>query len=197
MTQPQENPARKILFITLDQFRADLLHGRLAEHASLPNLEAFAREATTFTRHFSVTTPCGPSRTSLLTGMYAMNHRSICSGIPLASHHTNLALEVRKLGIEPLLFGYTDTTQDPRGRPTHDPDLRSYEQVMPGFREIVGMPFTNNLSWMSDLGAKGYDVPHFKAPWYPDKASGPELWALTRFVLSLSGRTPAAKPANK
>ena len=174
MVDQHGDPARKILFITLDQFRADLIHGRLAEHSSLPNLKAFAKEATSFNQTFSVTTPCGPSRTSLLTGMYAMNHRSICSGIPLANHHTNLALEVRKHGVEPLLFGYTDTTQDPRGRPSSDPDLKSYEQVMPGFREIVSMPFLSSLSWMSDLSAKGYDVPNLRAPWYPECATGPE-----------------------
>lgn len=174
MTSEHESSAPKILFITLDQFRADLLDGRLDKHSTLPNLKEFAKQAVSFIRHFSVTTPCGPARTSLLTGMYAMNHRSVSSGTPLASHYTNLALELRKHGIEPLLYGYTDTAQDPRGRPFHDPDLRSYEQVMPGFREVVSMPFMNSKSWMADLVAKGYDVPHFKAPWYPDGASGPE-----------------------
>ena len=32
----------------------------------------------------------------------------------LDTRHTNIALEMRKLGYDPTLAGYTDTTRDPR-----------------------------------------------------------------------------------
>ena len=105
----------KVLFIVMDQMRADCVTGALAEAARLPNLRALMAEAVTFTSHYTVTVPCGPARASLLTGLYAMNHRSVRNGTPLARHHTNLALELRKAGREPLLFGYTDTSPDPEG----------------------------------------------------------------------------------
>jgi len=112
---------RKVLIVILDQLRADCIKGGLAEHVKTPNIDAFRKEAVTFTRHFSVTNPCGPSRTSIFTGMYAMNHRSVRNGSPLADKITNLAREARKSGYDPLLFGYTDTSIDPRSRPPTTP----------------------------------------------------------------------------
>ena len=82
---------RKVLVVITDQFRADLISGALAGHVSLPNIDAFRKEAVTFTSHFSVTNPCGPSRASILTGRYAMNHRSVRNGTPLSDGITNIA----------------------------------------------------------------------------------------------------------
>jgi arylsulfatase A-like enzyme len=155
--------AGKILFVVVDHLRADVLNGRLAEAARLPNLRALMSEAVTFLNHFSVTTPCGPARASLLTGLYAMNHRSVRNGTPLAAHHTNLALELRKCGREPLLFGYTDTSPDPGTKHPADPDLKSYEGLMPGFKEILEMRFETSLPWLVDLAGKGYDVSNYRA----------------------------------
>ena len=67
----------KVLLIVIDQFRADCLNGALSGDVDLPNLRGLMGESVTFNRHYTVTTPCGPSRASLLTGLYAMNHRSI------------------------------------------------------------------------------------------------------------------------
>ena len=151
--------AKRILFIVMDHMRADLLTGALAGHVNLPNLRAFMADAATFTNHFSVTVPCGPARASLLTGLYAMNHRSVRNGTPLSRDHTNLALELRRAGTEPLLFGYTDTSADPRGLDPADPALRTYEGLLPGFEEIVRMRFETSNGWLADLRTKGYDLP--------------------------------------
>ena len=155
---------RNVLFIVMDQLRADVLTGALAGFAPTPNLDAFAASAIRFDNHFSVTSPCGPSRASLLTGLYAMNHRAIRNGTPLASHHTNLALEARKLGHEPLLFGYTDIQPDPTGRSPADPDNFVYENTLPGFREIVEMRLEYGAEWLGHLRAHGYDVPDAMSP---------------------------------
>lgn len=148
----------KILFITMDQMRADVLIGGLADAALMPNLQMLMSESVSFSNHFSVTTPCGPARASLLTGLYAMNHRSVRNGVPLADHHTNIALELRKIGREPMLFGYTDTSPDPVGKPPLDPDITSYEGLMTGFSEVVQMRFDTSYPWVADLASKGYDV---------------------------------------
>ena len=64
-TVPQTKP--NTLFIVIDQLRADCVFGQLANHLDLPNMRALADDAVTFRNHYSVTSPCGPSRVSLLT----------------------------------------------------------------------------------------------------------------------------------
>jgi len=90
--------ANKILLFVIDQLRADCLIGSLAQTVPLPHLQALMSEATSFNQHYTVTTPCGPSRASLLTGLYAMNHRSVRNGTPLAKHHLTIGHHMRKAG---------------------------------------------------------------------------------------------------
>lgn len=152
---------RKILFIVIDQMRADCLSGALAEHVDLPNIRALQQDAVRFDQHFTVITPCGPSRCSLLTGQYGMNHRAIRNGTPLRRGTPNVATESRKAGYEPLLFGYNDTTVDPTGKHPNDPDLIGYEHVMEGFRELLEMRLEESYPWRANLKAQGYDIPDY------------------------------------
>jgi arylsulfatase A-like enzyme len=117
--------AKNILLVVIDQFRADCLAmpASLSQSVELPNLRALMQDGMTFNQHYTVTTPCGPSRASLLTGLYAMNHRSVRNGTPLGNHHKSLGNYMRAVGYEPTLFGYTDTSADPDGRHPEDPDL--------------------------------------------------------------------------
>ena len=45
--------------------------------------DALAARGVHFQNHFNQATPCGPSRNSLHTGMYMMNHRGVQNGTPL------------------------------------------------------------------------------------------------------------------
>lgn len=147
-----------ILLICADQWRADCLSAVGHPNVRTPHLDALASDGVLFENHFGQTTPCGPSRTSLLTGLYLMNHRSGRNGTPLDARHTNLALEARKAGYDPALFGYTDTTPDPRGKAPNDPALTAYDEgVMPGFITPMHLP-EDMGAWISDLKDKGYDV---------------------------------------
>lgn len=148
--------SRNVLFIIIDQLRADCVSGALAQHVQLPNIRAFMQEAVTFERHFSVTNPCGPSRASILTGQYAMNHRSVRNGTPLRHDTPNIATEMRKAGYLPMLFGYTDTAQDPRVHDANDPALRTYEHPMKGFHEMTEMRMEMSYPWRSHLMNRGY-----------------------------------------
>ncbi|MGI9365221.1 MAG: sulfatase-like hydrolase/transferase [Rhizobiaceae bacterium] len=150
---------KKVLCVVIDQFRADCLQGALESELALPNLRALAQDSVSFNQHYTVVTPCGPSRASLLTGLYAMNHRSVRNGTPLQSHYATLGSELRKCGYEPLLFGYTDASADPFGKHPNDPDLKTYEGVAPGFSEIVQMRLETSSSWVGYLKGKGYDLP--------------------------------------
>ena len=166
-----------VLFIVVDQLRADCLQTAISGRAVLPNLREFMKDAVTFRRHYTVTVPCGPARASLLTGLYAMNHRSVRNGTPLRADISNLALEARKSGYEPLLFGYTDTSGDPRHLHPNDPAVRSFERPMPGFKEITVMQLeADYYAWRAHLKAKGYDLPEHSRFFNPqdfDPESGP------------------------
>ena len=59
------------------------------------------------------------------------------NGTPLDARHRNVAQEARRAGYDPVLFGYTDVSADPRGRDPRDPDLHSYEGVLPGMTPAV------------------------------------------------------------
>ncbi len=63
-----------ILFITADQWRGECLSALGHPTLKTPNLDRLAGDGVLFARHYAQTTPCGPSRASLYTGMYLHNH---------------------------------------------------------------------------------------------------------------------------
>ena len=147
-----------ILFIIADQWRGECLSTLDHPHVKTPCLDTLAADGVTFRHHYAQATPCGPSRASLYTGMYLQNHRSVLNGTPLDARHTNVALEARKAGYKPALFGYTDISLDPHQYAPGDYVLRTYEGVLPGM-----VPVTHLTSgwkpWLADLKAKGYQIP--------------------------------------
>ncbi|OUR80148.1 hypothetical protein A9Q83_01590 [Alphaproteobacteria bacterium 46_93_T64] len=146
-----------VLFITIDQWRADWLGANGNDTIKTPNLDELAKGAALFKNHYTCSAPCGPSRATLHTGMYPTNHRSIRNGTPLDGSLTNLALEARKAGHEPMLFGYTDVTVDPREKHANDPDLKTFESVLKGYQ--VGAKLAeDSRPWLADLISKGYEV---------------------------------------
>ncbi len=150
--------AKNVLFITADQWRGDCLSSVGHPCLQTPNLDRLAADGVLFGQHFAQATPCGPSRASLYTGTYLHNHRSVINGTPLDARHTNVALEARKAGYEPALYGYTDVSADPRNRLPDDPALRSQGGVLPGMTPVVHSD-DYAVPWVADLKAKGYTVP--------------------------------------
>ena len=178
--------AQNVLLITLDQWRADCLSALGHPCLRTPHLDALVAEGVLFRRHYTQASPCGPARASLLTGLYAHNHRSVRNGVPLDDRHANLAREVRKGGYDPVLFGYTDTAIDPRLVPSGDAVLETYEGVLPGFVPGLVLPM-HMQPWLADLAAKGYEVPaRSHDMWLPrdvspeDRRRGP-TFAPTRY----------------
>ena len=106
-----------------------------------PPSTAWPPEGTLFANHWANAAPCGPSRACLYTGTYLHHNRSVNNGTPLDARFTNVALLARDAGYDPVLFGYTDTSLDPRTLPADDPRLRSYEEVLPGFRAVLHEPW--------------------------------------------------------
>lgn len=169
MTEPfADRP--NVLFICADQWRADCIGALGHPHVRTPNLDALAADGVLFENHYGQCTPCGPSRTSLLTGLYLMNHRSGRNGTPLDARFTNVALEARRRGYDPTLFGYTDTSLDPRGKDPHDPAVQAYDEgVMPGFTPAVHMS-EEMAPWIGHLIGKGYDLPGGRADVFRPRA---------------------------
>jgi len=152
-------PQLNVLFITADQFRADCLGAAGHPVVRTPHLDRLAAGGVSFRRHYANAVPCAPSRASLYTGMYLMNHRAVSNGTPLDARHDNVALVARRLGYEPALFGYTDTGVDPRTVPAGDRALYSYEGVLPGFDPVCHLPEGAPDDWLAWLRKHGVDVP--------------------------------------
>ncbi len=153
--------AANVLLITADQWRGDTLGALGHSIVRTPNLDRLAGEGVLFRRHHTVTAPCGPARASLHTGLYLHNHRSVMNGTPLDRRHTNMALEARKAGLAPTLFGYTDTSPDPEGLAPQDPRLFTYEGVLPGYDvgQLLLEDFKPWLARLRRLGMDGFDTP--------------------------------------
>ncbi|MCT4685218.1 MAG: sulfatase-like hydrolase/transferase [Roseicyclus sp.] len=143
-----------ILLITADQWRGDSLGLMGHPCVRTPALDALATEAMVFANHFAPCAPCSPARASLYTGLYQMNHRVVANGTPLDARFDNIALAARRAGYRPTLFGYTDTTLDPRGRDPNDPELHSYEEVLPGFtcRQPLREDDRTWITWLRQRG---------------------------------------------
>lgn len=167
MSQPN------ILFVTFDQWRGDSLSAVGHPVLRTPHADALAAEGTLFRRHYTQASPCGPARTSLFTGLYLHNHRSVRNGTPLDARHVTLAQRLRAAGYDPMLFGYTDTGADPRGLAPDDPRLETYEGILPGFS--VGLALhEDKRPWGEELRRKGYDVPkNVRDMWLPQAPVDP------------------------
>lgn len=150
---------RNVLFITVDQWRGDCFSRLGHPVVRTPHLDAFAKECVQFTSHYSNAVPCAPSRASIHTGMYLLNHRCGTNGTPLDQRFTNWALEARHSGYAPALFGYTHTARDPREFDADHPFMRTDEGPLPGMDHVLPMGTDCSL-WRDWLAAKGYgDLP--------------------------------------
>lgn len=168
MTEPLN-----VLFITADQWRGECLSAAGHPVVKTPNLDALAAEGVRFARHYANTAPCGPSRASLHTGLYLQNHRSGTNGTPLDARHTNWALESARLGYDPVVFGYTDISADPRGLESTSRWLRDYQGPLPGAREVCRLD-GDPTPWTEWLASLGYEVPENAVAAYGLRGPGPE-----------------------
>lgn len=180
--------ARNVLFITVDQWRGDSLSALGHPVLQTPALDALAAEGVLFANHWANAAPCGPSRACLYTGTYLHHNRSVQNGTPLDARFTNVAQLARQAGYRPVLFGYTDTSPDPRTLPAGDPRLHSYEGILPGFEVVVTDRYEEGSpEWGRWLAAQGVDVPanphdlYHPQKGYPGAADHGASWAPARF----------------
>ena len=153
--------ARNVLFITADQWRGECL-SCLGHFVQTPHLDALGAQGVLFTNHFANAAPCGPSRASIHTSVYQHEHGVTFNHVPLSNRCTNWALEARRAGHDPVLFGYTDTTLGKSQKGVY-PD-----GVLPGLTPVVqlGKDVWNPVEWADWLATKGYPVPASVADLY-------------------------------
>ena len=166
-----------VLFITADQWRAECLSALghpMVQHAA--SRRPGARAACCSRNHFANAVPCGPSRTSLHTGMYLQNHRSGTNGTPLDARHTNWAKEAaaRRLRSGAVRL-HRHEPRSARASRTDDPWLRTYEGPLPGIRPLVMMGETPYALDRLAEGRRAIAVPEpIRAPMRM-RAPGPGL----------------------
>ncbi len=144
-----------VLFVTLDQWRAEALGAAGHPLVSTPALDALCARGVLFASHYSQSAPCAPGRAALYTGTYQMNNRVVANGTPLADRFDNVARVARRIGYDPTLFGYTDTGIDPLAASgPMDPRLDVYDEVLPGFSVGLRLPEDQGpfLAWLERLG---------------------------------------------
>ena len=146
-----------VLLVVIDQWRGDSLGWVGHPNAVTPNIDRLASRGVTFTRHYAQSSPCGPSRASLLTGQYLMNHRVTTNDTPTAAHLKTMPYFARELGYEPVLVGYTTTVPDPRV--THANDPRFTTNTISGGWNIARDFEGDRLHYLAWLSGQGYDIP--------------------------------------
>jgi arylsulfatase A-like enzyme len=149
---------QNVLLIVVDQWRGDTISFLDHPCVRTPNLDTLCRDGITLRNHYSQAAPCAPARASLLTGQYMMTHRVVQNGVPLDARHNNLAYELRRLGYDPALVGYTTTTQDPRTLSKNDPRYRVSGGLMPGWTPI-GRFDPAKRPYFDWLRQRGVEVP--------------------------------------
>lgn len=162
MTNSDQGSAHRrpnVLLITMDQFRADSMGCAGHPSASTPSLDRLASQGVRFTNHFANCTPCAPSRASLLTGLWQMNHRVTNNGAPLRDDLPMLPRQMHSAGYSPALFGYSDTALDPATIDEGDPRRSSYEQPMDGFDPVLILDDRVD-EWVAWLQDHGYELPN-------------------------------------
>ena len=171
-----------VLFITLDQFRADSYGAAGHRVVQTPTLDRLCAEGVRLGQHYSQAAPCAPGRAALYTGTYQMNNRVVANGSPLEDRFDNVARLARRAGYVPTLFGYTDQGLDPsQAAGVDDPRLDSYDGILPGFALGHYLP-ESQATWVEHLRDLGYDVPFGWAAALRGEPDRPAEHSLTGFL---------------
>lgn len=157
----QTNSIDRVLFCVADQWRADTLGILGAPGVHTPNLDRLAADGLVLANHWCQASPCGPSRSSLLTGTQLATHRQWTNDHPADHGLATLPAVLRSADITPQLIGYTDTPQ---------PGVAPGSEAQPGTADISRLfdpafdliqPFIwqhGFPSWRAELEARGYQL---------------------------------------
>ena len=106
---------RNVLFIMCDQLRADYLSCMGHPTLETPHIDALAAKGVRFTRAFTQSSVCGPSRMSFYTGRYMVTHGANWNRVPLPLNIRTMGDHLRTLGARVALAGKTHMQIDQPG----------------------------------------------------------------------------------
>ena len=158
------DPARNVLFITLDQFRADCLSCAGHPVVRTPHLDDLAAEGVRLARHYAQAAPCAP-------GPRRAVHGHVPDEQPRRRqrHAARRPLRQRRplagrAGYAPALFGYTDQGVDPRlRRRPRRPAAVDVGGRAAGVRRVLDL-IEDHRPWLEWLGELGYTTPSAADP---------------------------------
>ena len=151
-----------LLFVTLDQFRADVLGAAGHPLVRTPDARRALRAAASASR---ATTPrprpCSPGRAALYTGTYQMNNRVVANGTPLRGSLRQRRPGAAARAATTRRCSATPTSASTRSPPTgpRDPRLDNYDGVLPGLHGRTACSPRTSRRGCAWLAALGYDVP--------------------------------------
>ncbi|MFO7635345.1 MAG: alkaline phosphatase family protein [Caldilinea sp.] len=157
---------RNILFIMVDQMRADCLGIAGNPLIQTPNLDSLAAKGAYFPNTYVQTAVCGPSRMCFYTGRYTHAHRSYWNDVPLPVDEATLATTLSAGGVRAVLCGKSHHVPDVVFRERHGDALPLMRDA--GFEPWEVNEFWGNRQpwgeddanhWMENLRAKGYELP--------------------------------------
>ncbi|MDQ8180253.1 sulfatase-like hydrolase/transferase [Pelagicoccus sp. SDUM812005] len=109
-----DTPRLNVLMVLADQHNADLLGCAGHPQARTPHLDAFAQNATRFTRAYCSNPICTPSRVGILSGQYCHNHGYYGLGGPQPQNLPSLFHHFKAHGYRTAAYGKLHLPNDPR-----------------------------------------------------------------------------------
>jgi arylsulfatase A-like enzyme len=105
-----------VVFILVDQWRAQALGYRGDVNVQTPHLDALSRESFDFTNAVSGLPVCSPYRASLMTGQYAVRHGLVVNDVELKPQGDTLGASFRKAGYDTGYIGKWHIYGSPKGQ---------------------------------------------------------------------------------
>jgi len=134
---------RNIIFVLADDHRYDAMGFLGHPWLETPNMDRLAKHGVHFPKAMVTTSLCSPSRASILTGLYAHNHRVVDNYNPVSPALTFFPQYLQKAGYDTAFFGkwHMGETDEPqrgfnhwvvfKGQGSYWPDGRGTSRVVP------------------------------------------------------------------
>ena len=114
--QRRETPPLNLLVVFPDGHRGQDTGLAGNRQVSTPNIDRLGAEGVSFTRAYANSTVCTPSRASMLTGLYPVNHRAIANDLPVRTDVPTIATELGQSGYATGYIGKWHLDGVPRDR---------------------------------------------------------------------------------